>query len=60
MSHLKQGARVWVSPDPYDDVPQAGYATVTGSPENEMVWVRFDPILVSVDRVRPRPPRGGR
>ena len=60
MSHLKQGDRVWISQDPYDeDLPQAGNATVTGAPENGLVWVQFDPVLVSVDRIQPQPTRQG-
>jgi hypothetical protein len=60
MSRIKQGDSVWVGQDPYDDIPQTGYATVTGAPENGLVCVQFEPVLVSQDRVHLRAVRGGR
>lgn len=61
MSHLKQGDRVWIAEDPYDDTAPIGFATVTrASSDGCLIEVQLDPMLVSTSRVHERPERGGR
>lgn len=61
MDHLKQGDRVWVEEDPYDGTAPIGFATVTrASSDGALIEVQLDPMLVSTDRVHPRPASGGR
>lgn len=62
MTQLKPGDRVWISEDRYDDTAPFGFATITktSTPTNPLVEIQFEPCLVSVDRVHPRPAPGGR